>query len=72
MMEELRLAVTCPKCTHPPRLRVFPLTLARYRNAPPGELVVSYQCHWHGCGHVYAIRAEHIVHAKPVEIRKAA
>ena len=73
MTEWLRPAdAKCPKCGRVPALRFAQDTLHIYQGLSAWRGVQSYQCQGHGCGHVYVIRAEHIVHAKPDQIRKAA
>lgn len=54
----IRLARVCPSCGSPPRIRTFPTSRELFREADPGRIVMTYQCHVRRCGEIYAIRVQ--------------
>lgn len=58
----LRLAVWCPCCGAPPRLRL-PLAAYGKVNGGPDEVVLTYQCHVRCCRTIYEIRVIHFTEA---------
>lgn len=51
----LRLAVRCPDCGAPPRLRVPASDRSRWEHEDPVRVVLSYECHMRSCGRRYNI-----------------
>ena len=56
MFKVIRLAVVCPSCGSPPRLRTFPTSADLLQDADPEEEVLTYRCHIRRCQEVYPIR----------------
>lgn len=52
----LRMGVSCPACSAPPKLRVPPWVASLLKYAPAEIAVMTYECHIRSCGTRYAIR----------------
>lgn len=66
-----RLAVRCPRCGAPPRLRLTALQISKWQEDDPGEMVQTYQCSWElqpgrACNTIYAITARAVQRAEEV------